>query len=385
MHNRIVALILLLAIGGLSGCQPKGEQAQPAKGGVAVPKLLVKQPTIVNRHYTPEVLWSFARLGEFAVSPNGKMVAYTTTQYDVVANQGWSEIYLLPIDGGTPQQLTHFFAHCYNLCWITDDRLSFLSSKDGAGQLYTIHTDGSQLKQCSNVLEGIDGFIPSPDGNRILYTSRVQVKPRVADRYPDLPKANAYIFNDLMYRHWNRWDDGTRSHLFLARLEREQVESPVDILKDQPYDTPLPPFDGIEDIAWLPDGSGFIYTSKKLEGKDAAFSTNSDLYLYNIASQKERNLTASNKGYDKVPLLSHDGKLLFWQSMATPGFEADRNRLVVRALDGDLVEDLTAQLDRNVSNVRLAANDSIAYYIVTTNGTNQIYQQQLPSNHEGHI
>lgn len=379
MRNRIFTLILMLSIASVTGCQAPGEQQKDAGSGVAAQKLQVRPPAVVNRHYSPEVLWSFARLGEFAVSPSGKQVAYTTTRYDLVANQGWSEIYIMPLEGGEPTQLTHFFAQCYNLHWITDNRLSFLSTKDGSGQLYSIRTDGTQLTQCSQEPEGIEGFVISPDGNRILFTSRVQVKPRVADRYPDLPKANAYIVDDLMYRHWNRWDDGTRSHLFLARLEREHLASPVDILKGQPYDTPLPPFDGMEDIAWLPDGSGFIYTCKKLEGKEAAFSTNSDLYLYDIASQQERNLTASNKGYDRVPLPSHDGKRLLWQSMATPGFEADRNRLIIRDLEGGLLEDLTAQLDRNVSNVRLDPSDAVVYYIVTTNGTNQIYQQHLPN------
>ncbi len=167
----------------------------------------------------------------------------------------------------------------------------------------------------------------SPAGDHVLYTKDVQIDKTTLDLHPDLPKADGRVINDLMYRHWDTWEDGAYSHIFVADLDGDRFTDGVDIMPGEPYDSPLMPFGGLEEISWTPNGKGIVYTCKKLYGIDYTFSTNSDLYFYELETGATRNLTEGMPGYDKAPFFSPDGTKLYWLSMERAGFEADKERL----------------------------------------------------------
>ena len=238
-------------------------------------------PVVTNGILTPEVLWSFGRLGEFVVSPDNKFIAYTVTWYSVDKNKGNSELFIMNADGSEKKQLTFTNAHEFNPQWVDSNTLAFLSTEGGVSQIWTISKDGSNIKKIEGYSEDINGFSLSPDCKKVLFIAEVKVGKSVTDIYADLPKTSAMIYDDLMYRHWDTWEDSVFSHVFVADFSLEKIQNVKDIMPNEPYDSPLKPFGGMEEISWNSDGSAVAYTCKKQVGTDYASSTNSDIYLYN--------------------------------------------------------------------------------------------------------
>lgn len=334
-------------------------------------------PKITDGLLTPEVLWSFGRLGDMAVSPNGKSIAYTVTWYSIDKNRGNSELFVMDADGSNKKQLTFTNAYDYNPQWIDDTALAFLSTEGGLSQIWTINKDGSGLKKVEGYPEDINGFSLSPDCKRVLFVAEVKVGQGITDIYSDLPKTSAMIYDDLMYRHWDTWEDSTFSHIFIADFSADVVDNVKDIMPDEPYDSPLKPFGGMEEVAWNSDGSKVAYTCKKQVGSEYAFSTNSDIYLYNLSSGETKNLTEGMLGYDKQPTFSPDGKKMSWVSMERAGFEADKERLFILDFETGEKNYLTKNFDYSVANV-LWTNDSRSlYFIAGVEATYQVYKMAL--------
>src|SRR5690606_24678728 len=131
-------------------------------------------------------------------------------------------------------------------------------------QLYELDFDGKNATQLSKLKGGLANPKISPDGKHILFTREVQLQNTQAkDKYKDLPKADAYIFEDLNYRHWDTWDDGKYSHVFYAPYENGKIGKAIDIMENEPYDCPQKPFGGAEDVVWAPDGKAILYVTKK--------------------------------------------------------------------------------------------------------------------------
>src|SRR5688572_5643767 len=302
---------------------------------------------------TPELLWQFGRLGATEVSPDKKTVLYTVTYYDLKDNKGNADIYTIPANGGTPKRLTDTKASEFNVTWRPDGKkIAFLSSESGSVQLYEMNPDGSDKKKISDVKDGIANFKYAKAQNYVLFTRDVKTGKEVKDIYPDLPKADARIIDDLMFRHWDNWDDYKVSHVHFAPYKDGALTGePKDIMAGEMFDAPLMPHGGVEQLAFSPDGITIAYTSKKVAGKAYAVSTNSDIYLYNIKSGITENLTHGMDGYDTEPTFSPDGKLA-WLSMATPGFESDRNRIFVYDFDTKKKEEITASTEQTAHNIK---------------------------------
>ncbi len=337
-------------------------------------------PNIVDGKLTPEVLWAMGRLGGYAPSADGKLLAYTVTRYDLKADKGWSDLFLKDLEAGTINQLTDFRAQVYNVAWGADGRLHFVSTHEGTPQIYSIDPKGGEVLCLSNVATGIDGFRYSPDGTHIAYISTIPVVPQVKDRYPDLDKSSGMVFDDLMYRHWDAWDDGTRSHVFVAPVENNKIGTGTDLLEGTPYHSPLRPFGGIEEIGWNADGTALAYTCKKQVGKESAFSTNSDIYLYNLASKETRNLTEGNMGYDRCPVFSPDGKYMLYTSMERGGFEADHERLMLYDLAQRTCQQLCPGFDYSASSMTWMPQSEGFYFVSGVRGTFQLYSLLLSEN-----
>ncbi|HNV51650.1 MAG TPA: S9 family peptidase, partial [Tenuifilaceae bacterium] len=275
------------------------------------------------------------------------------------------------------KQLTFTNAHEFNPQWVDDNTLAFLSTEGGVSQIWTMRKDGANLKKIEGYSEDINGFSLSPDCKKLLFIAEVKVGKSVTDIYADLPKTSAMIYDDLMYRHWDTWEDSVFSHVFVADFSLEKIQNVKDIMPNEPYDSPLKPFGGVEEISWNSDGSAVAYTCKKQVGTDYAFSTNSDIYLYNLNTEETKNLTEGMVGYDKQPTFSPDGKKMSWISMERAGFEADKERLFVLDLETGEKVYLTKNFDYSAGNVLWTSDGKSLYFISGVEATYQVYKMAL--------
>lgn len=295
------------------------------------------QLTVNAQVMTPELLWQLKRVSPVGITNDGSYVVFRTTVYDASTNTRASTTFKIPIKGGEAVAIDS-----YNDI-LTDPK----TSSDGR---YTIVTEDVKLKPVKGV-----------------------------DQYPELTKSNVYIYDNLAYRHWDTWEDGAYSHVFIKNTETGEM---TDLMPGEPYDCPQQPFGGPEDYVWNNDGTEVLYVAKKQFGTAYAQSTNSDIYAYNLSTKKTRNLTEANKGYDTQPLYSKDGTLA-WLQMDEPGYEADKNDIVVLK-DGTKIN-LTAHWDETVSSFAWSNDGKKIYFIAPKNGTIQLFETAVPKKGEAKI
>lgn len=326
----------------------------------------------------PETLWEFGRVGGTQISPDGTTLLFSVTHYDVAANNATRQLYTMPVAGGEPQNITTEHSAGSGAVWRPDGKkIGYISSERGTAQLWEMDPDGTNPQQISTIEGGIGSFAYSPDLNNILYIKDVKMEEAAIDKHPDLPLANVAIYEDLMYRHWDTWHDYTFSHIFVAPYNETGIEQGTDIMKDQPYDSPLAPFGGLSHISWTPDGKAIAYTSKKLRGKDKAVSTNSDIYLYTLETGETKNLTAFNQGYDMSPVFSPEGKYMAWESMQTAGFEADKTRIMIMNMADGSYRDYSEGFDQSSEGLTWSKDAKMIYFISGHHATYQIYQLNI--------
>ena len=160
--------------------------------------------------------------------------------------------------------------------------------------------DGTNRKQLSQYDGDVEGFSFSPDGKKVLFVAQVKTVPSTADKYPDLPKASGIIVNDLMYKHWDEWVT-TAPHPFVADFDGSSLSNVTDIMQGEPYESPMKPFGGMEQLTWNTTSDKIAYTSRKKTGKEYAVSTNSDIYVYDLQTKMTVNITEGMMGYDTNP------------------------------------------------------------------------------------
>jgi len=326
--------------------------------------------------YTPELLWQLGRVSEAVLSPDGKQILFGITYYNVEQNKGNRDLYLISSTGGAYKQLTNTEYSEQNALWRPDGKkIGYLAPANDVMQIWEMNPDGTDAKPVSNIAGGVESFLYAPSGNRILFTQSVKLDQDVHDRYPDLPKANALITEDLMYRHWNAWTDYSYSHIFVA--DYPNMKEVVDIMKGERYASPIPNNGGLEQICFSPDGNLIAYTSKKMTGKDFAVSTNSDIYLYDILHKTAKNISAPNLGYDIDPIFSLDGNTLFWASMKTDGFESDLKRIFGYDLRTGITTNYSTNFGESASDFACSQDGKKLYFISGIKATYQIFELDL--------
>ena len=392
-----------------------GKQAEttPEKDSLLIGRSDIR---INNKRLTPEALWAMGRIGSVAVSPDAAKVAYTVSYYSVPQNKSNTEIFVMNADGSGNMQLTHNAWQENQPTWIKNgEKLAFLSNESGKSQVWEMNPDGTDRQQLTDYEGGIDGFSFSPDGKKLLFISQVKTVKTTAEKYPDLPKASGIIVDDLMYKHWDEWVTSV-PHPFVADFDGESISNVKDLLEGEPYESPMKPFGGIEQLAWSPASDKIAYTCRKKTGLAYATSTDSDIYLYDLKADSTINLCKDypmmyvpgklqpalagasakdvlapakeeNRGYDINPQFSPDGRYIAWQSMARDGYESDRNRLMVFDLSEDAPNhihkcDASLYFDTNVDSY-VWASDSAFYLTATWHGTTQIYRLGLNDWREG--
>ena len=321
---------------------------------------------------TPEILWKFSRLGSFDLSPDGLSVIYTVTEINAETEARRTNIFKIQSAGGEPVQLTTGGASSPQ--WFSNGQyIAFVSS----GKLMTMKADGSEKMEV-NGLENFDSYSISPAGNKILFTRRVKLDQTANEKY-NLPKAKVRIIDDLMYRHWNYWSDYSYSHVFVVSFNGKSVSGEKDIMEGQKYESPTAPYFDENEIAWSPDGNYIAYTTKRMSGMEDARSTNTDIFLYELSSGKEINITEKNHGYDKYPVFSPDGSKIAWQSMEREGYESDLDRLFVYDIKNRNITWVTRGWDFDAENIAWADNSTI-YFTCAYLGTAQVFRTDLSGN-----
>ena len=332
---------------------------------------------IKDGRMTPEALWAMGRIGGMNVSPDGKRVVYTVAYYSVPENKSNREVFVMNADGSDNKQITKTGFAENEAVWIKGGtKIAFLCNESGSSQLWEMNPDGTDRKRLSDYDKDIEGFAFSPDEKKVLFISQVKTVNSTADKYPDLDKATGVIITDLMYKHWDEWVT-TVPHPFVADFDGESISNPVDVMEGELFESPMKPFGGIEQLAWNTTSDKIAYTSRKKTGKEYAISTNSDIYVYDLNTKQTTNITEENKGYDKNPTYSPDGKSIAWLSMERDGYEADQNRLMVMNLETGEKTFVSKDFDSNVDSYCWSADCERIYFTGVWHGESQVYQIDL--------
>lgn len=363
MNKTVIPLAMAATLlTGLAGCTGTGTQ-------------LIDKPEFksANRTFDIEALEALGRVSGPAVSPDGKKVLYGVSYESVEQNKSNNELYVMNIDGTDATRLTHTPQSEGQAAWINGGKeIAFVAEKDGKPQMWVMNADGTGRRVVSRLENGVAGFLVSPNGKKVLVISSVKYGRTAADVYPDLPKANARIIDDLMYKHWDEWVTEI-PHPFIADFDGYSLKNIKDIMDGEPYESPMKPFGGIESFAWSPDSKQVVYVSRKKTGMEYAVSTNSDLYLYDIVKTTTRNLTEGMMGYDTAPAFSPDGTQLAWLSMEHDGYESDKNRIFVMDMATGTRTDLTANWDYTADAIAWNPNGKSIYFLAPYLGVTPIF------------
>lgn len=278
---------------------------------------------------TPETLIQLGKVTGMGVAKDGKSVIYSVKTYSIAAGKASTKLYSVPAIGGEPTMIENADA------LLVDSR-------------------------------------KSSTGTHTISSSDVKVKKTMGtDVYPDLTKSEVMIYDDLNYRHWDEWDDGAFGHVFVNTLGPDgKVASSIDLMPNEPYDCPQKPFGGDEDFIWSNDGKKVLYVTKKKYGKEYALSTNTDIFEYDLATAKTKNLTEGMMGYDVNPTFSSTGALA-WLSMKTDGYESDKNDIMV--MNGTEKINLTKDWDGTVDAYRWSNDGKKLYFTAAFDGTVQMF------------
>ena len=285
---------------------------------------------------TPETLWELGRVSPIGITKDKQNILYKVTKADISNDSFTSKTYSIPVAGGVPIEITA--------------------------------EEAEKQVRNNNV---------SPNGTRILTHSEVAITPmKGTDIYSDLQKSNAYVYDDLNYRHWDKWEDGKYSHVFVHSFKNGRIGKGTDLMEGEAFDCPQQPFGGDEDYIWSPDSRKVIYVTKQKVGKDYATSTNTDLFEYDIYTKRTKNLTKDNPGYDFSPAYS-PRNVLAWVSMARDGYESDKADLKVRA--NNVTRNLTQYWDGSVNSFMWSNDGKSIYFTAAVDGTVQLFNVDFPA------
>ncbi len=382
-----IATAALLALGGSAVAQ---ETVNIGKNNI----------TLKSDLMTPEALWAMGRIAAAEASPDGKTIVYQVGYYSVKENKSHQVICVVGANGKDNRQLTTNAASETDPAWIeSGKRIAYLSD----GQLWAMNPDGTGRVKLTNNKLGIDGFKFSPDGKKVVLVKSLPYNDIIKKNPDDLPKASGRLVTDLNYRHWDHYVESIQ-HPFVADVTANGIGEGEDIMKGEPYEAPLAPFGGMEQISWSTDSKSIAYTCRKKTGVDYAISTDADIYLYDTTTRQTRNLCkpdgykpvavdathtmkdqsvnseanlANNPGYDTNPQFSPDGKYIAWQSMARDGYESDRNRLCVYELATGKKRYVTESFDSNVDAYCWSADSKTLSFIGVWHGCVNMYQTNL--------
>jgi dipeptidyl aminopeptidase/acylaminoacyl peptidase len=364
-------------------------------------KVNIQKQTIQldNDQMTPEALWAMSRIGGYQASPDGQHIVFQTGYYSVEENKSHQVLWMMLADGTEQKQLTTDADNETDAQWLDNETIAFLKG----GEIWKMKLDGGQRKQLSETEGKVEGFLFSPDGTKVILLKSIDFNDIIKKNPEDLPKATGRLVTDLMYRHWDHYVESIQ-HPFVAEVTEDGIKDGIDILEGEPYECPMEPFGGMEQLAWSPDGQSIAYTCRKKTGTAYSISTDADIYIYNIGTRETKNLCkpadytepeinptktmkyqkvnakdnlANNVGYDTNPKFSPDGKQIAWLSMERNGYEADRQRLCICDLATGEKKYVTESFDSNVDDYCWAPDAKTLYFIGVWHATENLYRTNL--------
>ena len=350
---------------------------------------------------TPEALWAMSRIGGYQASPDGQHIVYQTGYYSVEENKSHQVLWMMHADGTEQKQLTEDADNETDAQWLDNETIAFLKG----GEIWKMNLDGGQRKQMSLTDGKVEGFQFSPDGSKVIVLKSIDFNEIIKKNPEDLPKATGRLVTDLMYRHWDHYVESIQ-HPFVYEVAGDSGISGdgIDLLEGEPYECPMEPFGGMEQLAWSPDGQSIAYTCRKKTGLAYSISTDADIYIYNIGTRDTKNLCkpadyvepeieptktmkyqkvnakdnrTNNVGYDQNPKFSPDGKQIAWLSMERNGYEADRQRLCICDLATGEKKYVTESFDSNVDDYCWAPDGKTLYFIGVWHATENLYRTNL--------
>jgi dipeptidyl aminopeptidase/acylaminoacyl peptidase len=354
--------------------------------------------TVSEGRMTPEALWAMGRISSYAASPDGQHIVYQVGYYSVKYNKSHHVLYMMNADGSGKKLLTESSKNETDAQWLDNETIAFLTG----GEVWSMKTDGTARKQLSQTKGEVEGYKFSPDGTKVILLKSIPYHGSIKENPSDLPKATGRLVTDLMYRHWDHYVE-TIQHPFIAEVTADGIATTaIDILEGEPFECPMEPFGGIEQLDWSKDSKQIAYTCRKKTGVAYSISTDSDIYLYNIGTRETKNLckpanykapavdpTKTLKtqsvnseenlknlpGYDQNPKFSPDGKYVAWLSMSRDGYESDRQRLCCYNLATGEHQFLTESFDSHVDDFCWSDNtkDAQIYFIGVWHATENLY------------
>ena len=354
--------------------------------------------TIKDGRMSPEALWAMGRISAYSASPDGSKIVYQVGYYSVKHNKSHHVLYMMNADGSNKLLLTKGDKNETDATWLDNETIAFLTG----GEIWSMKTDGADRKQLSNTDGAVEGFKFAPDGKHVIILKSIPFHEVIKENPKDLPKATGRLVTDLMYRHWDHYVESIQHPFVFSVGDGFSVANDgTDILDGEPYECPMEPFGGIEQLAWSNDSKEIAYTCRKKTGLAYSISTDSDIYIYNIGTRETRNLckpadyvepkidpTKTMKtqavnskdnlknlpGYDQNPKFSPDGRYVAWLSMSRNGYESDRQRLCCMDLKTGEKRFLTESFDSHVDDFCWSdTKDAMIYFIGVWHATENLY------------
>jgi dipeptidyl aminopeptidase/acylaminoacyl peptidase len=379
-------------------------------------KVNIQKQTIelTSDQMTPEALWAMSRIGGYEPSPDGKHIVFQMGYYSVEENKSHQVLWMMNADGTEQKQLTEDADNETDAQWLDNETVAFIKG----GEVWKMNLDGSGRKQLSETEGKVEGFMFSPDYSKVIILQSIPFNEIIKEKPADLPQTTGRVVTDLMYRHWDHYVESIQ-HPFVFSVDDDYViaNEGKDILEGEPFECPMEPFGGMEQLAWSTDSKNIAFTCRCKTGLSYSVSTDSDIFLYDVESgdiNKTKNLCKGhewgvvsdgtvpyetdnlldptkslkdqfvntnlkdmNVGYDTNPKFSPDGRYVAWLSMERDGYEADRNRLCVYDLKENTKTYVTESFDSNVDDYCWAPDSKTIYYIGVWHATENLYKTNL--------
>jgi dipeptidyl aminopeptidase/acylaminoacyl peptidase len=335
---------------------------------------------------TVEDMLAMQRIGEPAVSPDGKWVAFSVRDTDYDANRGRMDVWLASVDGATVRRLTTHPDNDHEPRWSPDGRfIYFMSARSGSSQVWRIAVGGGEAEQVTKLPIDLNGYKLFPDGKRLVVAIDVWPDAKTLDdtnkrdEQKSKSKVKARVYDQLLFRHWDQWEDGKYSHLFVWNPDKPTTA--LDITRGQTTDSPTHPFGGMDEVSISPDGKTIAFVARQ-GGREIAWRTNTDVFLVPSTGGARTTLTAANKAYDFEPVFSPDGRSLAVTRMTRVGYEADRTRIAIYDLATKKERIVTEGWDRSASTSVWSADGKTIYTSADNVGNHSLFAVDVASGKE---